>query len=145
MPFLSSLNIGGSGLSAQKTRMNIISQNIANASTTRTENGETYRRKLVTLQEDVLNDFGAVLEDENNRIQVSGVTVAGVMDDMTDFKAVYNPSHPDADENGYVMMPNVDTTTEMVEMIEASRSYEANVTAFNAIKLMATKALDIGK
>ncbi|HBT65018.1 MAG TPA: flagellar basal body rod protein FlgC [Ruminococcaceae bacterium] len=145
MPFLSSLNIGGSGLSAQKTRMNIISQNIANASTTRTENGETYRRKLVTLQEDVLNDFGAVLEDENNRIQVSGVTVAAVMDDMTDFKAVYNPSHPDADENGYVMMPNVDTTTEMVEMIEASRSYEANVTAFNAIKLMATKALDIGK
>jgi flagellar basal-body rod protein FlgC len=145
MPFLSSLNIGGSGLSAQKTRMNIISQNIANASTTRAENGETYRRKLVTLQEDVLNDFGAVLEDENNRIQVSGVTVAGVMDDMTDFKAVYNPSHPDADENGYVMMPNVDTTTEMVEMIEASRSYEANVTAFNAIKLMATKALDIGK
>ena len=145
MPFLSSLNIGGSGLSAQKTRMNIISQNIANASTTRAENGETYRRKLVTLQEDVLNDFGAVLEDENNRIQVSGVTVAAVMDDMTDFKAVYNPSHPDADENGYVMMPNVDTTTEMVEMIEASRSYEANVTAFNAIKLMATKALDIGK
>lgn len=145
MAFLGSLNIGGSALSVQKTRLNIIAQNIANANTTRTENGEAYRRKIVQVAEDNINDFGAVLQNEEEMYQVSGVMVEAIVDDQSPLKAVYNPSHPDADENGYVMMPNVDTTTEMVNMIEASRSYEANVTAFNAIKQMASNALTIGK
>ena len=76
---------------------------------------------------------------------MSGVAVAEIVDDPSALKPVYNPSHPDADENGYVMMPNVETTTEMVDIIEASRAYQANVTAFNAMKLMASKAFDIGK
>ncbi|HHV50856.1 MAG TPA: flagellar basal body rod protein FlgC [Clostridiales bacterium] len=145
MAFLGTLNIGGSALSVQKTRLNIIAQNIANANTTRTETGEPYRRKIVQVAEDNINDFGAILQNEQEIYQVSGVMVEAIVDDQSPLKAVYNPSHPDADENGYVMMPNVDTTTEMVEMIEASRSYEANVTAFNAIKQMATNALTIGK
>lgn len=145
MAFMSSLNISGSGLNVQRTRMNIISQNIANAGTTRTEDGGPYRRKIVNIQEDLANEFGVILDDENNRYQVSGVAVAEIVDDPSALKPVYNPSHPDADENGYVMMPNVETTTEMVDIIEASRSYQANVTAFNAMKLMASKAFDIGK
>lgn len=147
MAFMSSLNISGSGLNVQRTRMNIISQNIANAGTTRTEDGGPYRRKIVivNIQEDLANEFGVILDDENNRYQVSGVAVAEIVDDPSALKPVYNPSHPDADENGYVMMPNVETTTEMVDIIEASRAYQANVTAFNAMKLMASKAFDIGK
>ena len=145
MAFMSSLNISGSGLNVQRTRMNIISQNIANADTTRTEDGGPYRRKIVNIQEDLANEFGVILDDENNRYQVSGVAVAEIIDDPSALKPVYNPSHPDADENGYVMMPNVETTTEMVDIIEASRAYQANVTAFNAMKLMASKAFDIGK
>lgn len=145
MAFMSSLNISGSGLNVQRTRMNIISQNIANADTTRTEDGGPYRRKIVNIQEDLANEFGVILDDENNRYQVSGVAVAEIVDDPSALKPVYNPSHPDADENGYVMMPNVETTTEMVDIIEASRAYQANVTAFNAMKLMASKAFDIGK
>lgn len=145
MAFMSSLNISGSGLNVQRTRMNIISQNIANAGTTRTEDGGPYRRKIVNIQEDLANEFGVILDDENNRYQVSGVAVAEIVDYPSALKPVYNPSHPDADENGYVMMPNVETTTEMVDIIEASRAYQANVTAFNAMKLMASKAFDIGK
>lgn len=145
MAFMSSLNISGSGLNVQRTRMNIISQNIANAGTTRTEDGGPYRRKIVNIQEDLANEFGVILDDENNRYQVSCVAVAEIVDDPSALKPVYNPSHPDADENGYVMMPNVETTTEMVDIIEASRAYQANVTAFNAMKLMASKAFDIGK
>lgn len=145
MAFLSSLNIGGSALSAHKTKMNIIAQNIANANTTRTEDGGAYRRKIATLAEDNINEFGTVLEDEQERYRVSGVMVAGIVEDPAPLKPVYNPSHPDADENGYVILPNVDTVAEMVDMIATSRSYEANVTAFNSLKLMASNALNIGK
>ena len=136
---------GLSGLNATSKSLEVIGNNIANANTTRTETGEPYRRKIVQVAEDNINDFGAILQNEQEIYQVSGVMVEAIVDDQSPLKAVYNPSHPDADENGYVMMPNVDTTTEMVEMIEASRSYEANVTAFNAIKQMATNALTIGK
>jgi flagellar basal-body rod protein FlgC len=145
MAFMNSLNIGGSALSAQKLRMNIISQNIANANATRTESGGPYTRKQVILAENVDESFGTALNRANETIELSGVAVAGVVKDENPLKAVYNPSHPDADQNGYVMMPNVDTTKEMVEMISATRSYEANVTAFNALKLIASKALEIGK
>ena len=145
MDFLNSLNIGGSALTAQKLRMNVISQNIANADTTRTENGGPYARKMVVLESREGKSFSSILNEVSNGSKYYGVAVKSIVEDNQGFKPVYNPAHPDADANGYVMMPNVDTTTEMVDMISATRSYEANVTAFNAVKLMATKALDIGK
>lgn len=152
MAFLRSLNISGSALSAQKLRMDVIAQNIANANTTRTEEGGPYIRKQVILAENDLPEngpngqqpsFEVVLNGQ--RVPLAGVRAAEIVEDQEPLKPVYDPSHPDANEYGYVMMPNVDTVKEMVEMISATRSYEANVTALNAIKLMAAKALEIGK
>lgn len=147
MSFLSSLNISGSALTAQKLRMDVIAQNISNAQTTRTENGEPYRRKLVVFQEnDNQSKFENMLTDAQEKTQYTGgVKVASIVEDQSDLKPVYDPSNPDANENGYVMMPNVDTAKEMIDMISSTRSYEANVTAFNSIKSMAEKALDIGR
>ncbi len=139
MAFLSSLDISGSALTAQKFRMKVISENLANAQTTRTENGEPYRRKLVVLSQRVdgfRKELGQVL---------AGVEVTQVLEDGDDFKVEYNPDHPDADEAGYVRLPNVNTLEEMVDLMSASRSYEANVTAFNAMKQLASTALNIGK
>lgn len=144
MAFLPSLDISGSGLSAQKFRMNLISQNIANAQTTRTENGEAYRRKLAVFSENRGASFQNVLSSASARTG-KGVSVTAVAESENPFKPVYDPDHPDADENGYVMMPNISTVEEMVDMISATRSYEANVTAFNAVKQMALKALEIGR
>jgi flagellar basal-body rod protein FlgC len=146
--FLQSMNITGSALTAQKLRMEIISSNIANASTTRTESGKSYRRKMVVFTPvGGNNSFEAILGTlkENGNVNGNGVKVSAIIEDQSPLKPVYNPSHPDADENGYVMMPNVDTVEEMVDMMSATRSYEANITALNAIKLMATKALEIGR
>lgn len=156
MAFLRSLNISGSALSAQKLRMDVIAQNIANANTTRTEAGGPYIRKQVILaendgMEDVANQngqqpaFEVLLNGTDQTVPLAGVRAAEIVEDAEPLKPVYDPSHPDANEDGYVMMPNVDTVKEMVEMISATRSYEANVTALNAIKLMASKALEIGK
>ncbi|MDP4163991.1 MAG: flagellar basal body rod protein FlgC [Bacillota bacterium] len=147
MAFLSSLNISGSALTAQKLRMDVIAQNISNAQTTRTESGEPYRRKMVVFQEnDNQSKFENILTDAQEKTQYTGgVKVSGVVEDQSDLKPVYDPSNPDANENGYVMMPNVDTAKEMIDMISSTRSYEANVTAFNSIKAMAEKALDIGR
>lgn len=146
--FLQSMNITGSALTAQKLRMEIISSNIANASTTRTESGKSYRRKMVVFTPvGGNNSFETILGTlkENGNVNGNGVKVSAIIEDQSPLKPVYNPSHPDADENGYVMMPNVDTVEEMVDMMSATRSYEANITALNAIKLMATKALEIGR
>lgn len=144
MAFLDSLNISGSGLTAQKYRMEIVAQNLANADTTRTEAGGPYRRKLVVLQEiGSTGTFAQALRASSGAS--GGVRVQEVLDDTDDFKVEYDPTHPDANEDGYVQLPNVDTTQEMVDMMSASRLYEANVTAFNAMKAMATKALEIGK
>jgi flagellar basal-body rod protein FlgC len=113
--------------------------------TTRDENGEPYRRKIAVFAEKTNNGFGSAL---NKALGTSGkgVKVSMVAEDTdTDMKMVYDPSHPDADENGYVTYPNVDTVTEMTNMIDATRSYEANVTAFNASKQMLLKTLEIGK
>ena len=144
MAFLDSLNISGSGLTAQKYRMEIVAQNLANADTTRTEAGGPYRRKLVVLQEiGSTGTFAQALRASSGAS--GGVRVLEVLDDTDDFKVEYDPTHPDANEDGYVQLPNVDTTQEMVDMMSASRLYEANVTAFNAMKAMATKALEIGK
>ncbi len=145
MSFLDSLNISGSALTAQKLRMDVISSNIANASTTRTDEGGPYRRKLVVLSEATNDSFSGVMNSLTQNENIGGVEVSAIVEDQSDFKPVYDPDNPAADANGYVMMPNVDTVDEMVDMMSASRSYEASITAFNAVKLMATKALDIGR
>ncbi|MCP1144039.1 flagellar basal body rod protein FlgC [Lysinibacillus endophyticus] len=151
MSIFSSMNTTASALTAQRLRMDVISSNIANIDTTRARqvNGEwePYRRKSVTLTEDN-GQFSSFLNKAMNKKENAGngVKVTSIREDnQTPFKLVYNPTHPDANEDGYVEMPNVDVLTEMVDLISATRSYEANVTVFNASKSMLTKALEIGK
>ncbi|HPL99558.1 MAG TPA: flagellar basal body rod protein FlgC [Bacillota bacterium] len=146
MAFLNSINISASGLTAEKLRMDVISRNIANVNTTRTAEGTPYRRQVVVFREgESSTHFSEYLSDASRRLIGAGVKVTGIKEDKTPFKSVYDPGHPDADENGYVKMPNVDIMTEMVNMISASRAYEANVTAINSTKSMALKALEIGR
>ncbi len=146
MSFFNAIDVSASGLTAQRLRMDVIAQNIANASTTRGENGLPYRRKEVIFEERAKAPFSQYLTAESRRLfQGKGVRVTGIVEDMTPFKKVYDPGHPDADAEGYVQMPNVDIVTEMVNMISATRSYEANVTSINATKSMAMKALEIGR
>lgn len=142
MSFLNSLNIAGSALTAQRYRMDIISQNIANADTTKTEDGTPYKRQQVLLRE---RRFEDVLKDEMSGDECGGVFVEKVVESDNPFVPVFDPNHPHADENGYVMMPNVNKTEEMVDLMAASRSYEANITALSVVKAMSMKALDIGK
>ncbi|MCZ8512376.1 flagellar basal body rod protein FlgC [Paenibacillus filicis] len=148
MRLTNGFDISSSALTAQRFRMDVISSNIANADSTRARlvNGKwmPYQRKLVTI-EPKKPAFADALQDAMNGGAGDGVRVTKVTDDQSPFKQVYNPSHPDADENGFVMMPNVDVLKEMVDMISATRSYEANVTALNASKSMITKALEIGR
>lgn len=147
MAIFNSFNISASGMTAQRFRTDIIAQNVANVDTTRTEDGEVYRRKTVTFSEKSVTPFDHVLaRAQGGHVTASGVKVSSVYEDMeTDMKKVYDPSHPDADDDGYVTYPNVNIVTEMTNMIDASRSYEANVTAFNASKSIALKGLEIGK
>lgn len=146
MAFLDAINISASGLTAEKLRMDVISRNIANVNTTRTADGTPYRRQVVVFQEDSkAMSFSDYLNDASKNMLGSGVKVVGITEDKTPFKSVYDPGHPDADEQGYVKMPNVEVMTEMVNMISASRAYEANVTAINSTKSMAMKALEIGR
>ena len=147
MSFLNSFDISASGMTAQRQRLDIAAENISNINTTRTESGGPYRRKLVVLQEKPSASFRSVFNSRLNKALSTkgGVQVSEIIEDHRDLSPVYNPEHPDADENGYVMMPNVDLVKETVDGMSATRSYEANITAFNAIKLMAQKALEIGK
>jgi flagellar basal-body rod protein FlgC len=147
MAFLSSLNISGSALTAQKLRMQVTAQNLANADTTGTNGGGAYMRKSVVLAERrVPSDFASNIKTAEDEINsYGGVMAVAIRQDENSVIREYNPNDPDADDEGYVQRPNIDTTEEMIEMIKASRSYEANITAFNAIKSMATKALEIGK
>lgn len=147
MGYFSAFNISSSALTAERLRMDTISQNIANANTTRTEDGTPYRRKTVVFQEREDTSFSQYLSDASKqKFNVGGgVRVTAIVEDQSPFKEVYDPGHPDADENGIVRMPNVDIITEMVNMISATRAYEANVTALNASKSMASKALEIGR
>ncbi|USB32102.1 flagellar basal body rod protein FlgC [Paenibacillus sp. YPG26] len=146
----SSFDISSSALTAQRLRMDVISSNIANAETTRAkiENGQAvpYRRKMVVMAPNE-TQFGKMLNSAvSGQAPVGqGVKVSAIQEDQTAFKPVYNPTSPDADKDGYVYMPNVDVLKEMVDMISATRSYEANVTALNASKSMESKALQIGK
>ena len=146
MSIFNSFDISASGMTAQRFRTDIIAQNLANATTTRTENGEAYRKKNVVFTEKTNTPFSNVLARTQADAVGSGVKVSKVYDDYeTEMVMKYDPSHPDADENGYVTYPNVNTVTEMTNLIDASRSYEANVTAFNATKNMALKGLELGK
>lgn len=148
-----SLNISASALTAQRLRMDVVSANIANAETTRGTfvNGkwEPYRRKLV-MMEPREKSFNQILQGEmqkqtESKTQLQGVRVSGIVNDKTPFKPVYDPTNPDANADGYIMMPNVDVSKEMIDLLAASRAYEANVTAFNTGKSMMLKALEVGR
>lgn len=147
MGYFTSLEIGASALTAQRLRMDTISQNIANANTTRTEKGTPYRRRLVVFEEKGPNvPFSEYLsKSSRDRYIGSGVRAAKIVEDSSPFKRVFDPGNPDADAEGYVNMPNVDIITEMVNMISATRAYEANVTSINTTKNIAMKALEIGR
>ena len=150
MSLFSSFNINASGLTAERYRMDIIAENIANANTTRTADGTPYRRKVVTFeqrgQEASAGNFARVFNKASESYNGRGVRVRRVSEDTwTDMIMAYDPSHPDADENGYVTYPNVNIVTEMTNLIDASRSYEANATAFNASKSIAMKGLEMAQ
>ncbi len=141
MEVFSSLRISASGLSAQRMRLDVIASNIANAETTRTENGGPYVRKVVSFKE----NLETVLSGEGASKKLNGVKVSKISEDKSsEFTTVYDPSNPDADENGNVTYPNVNILNEMVDLIAASRAYEANVTVMESEKQMAMKALQIG-
>jgi flagellar basal-body rod protein FlgC len=145
MNFLDSLTISSSGLTAQRLRMNVISSNLANINTTRTPEGGPYQRKDVVFSASpVRQSFQGMLRSQLSQ-RLNGVRVAGVINDPRPALLRYDPQHPDADEQGYVAMPNINLMEEMVNMISATRSYEANVAAINATKNMALKALEIGR
>jgi flagellar basal-body rod protein FlgC len=145
MNFLDALKISSSGLTAQRTRMDLISENLANANTTRTASGGPFRRKeavfeAVPIDKGFQNQFMSAVERS-----ASEVKVVEIVEDQKQPLSKYDPSHPDSDEKGYIAVPNVNVIEEMVNMMLASRSYEANVAAINATKKMALKALEIGK
>ncbi|PRS83228.1 MULTISPECIES: flagellar basal body rod protein FlgC [Bacillus] len=150
MSIFSGVNASASALTAQRLRMDVVSSNLANMDTTRAKqvdgNWEPYRRKLVTLQPSG-ESFSSILNSSMNSSGKlgNGVKATKITEDETPFNLQYDPTNPDADENGYVQTPNVDPLKEMVDLISSSRSYEANVTALNANKSMLMKALEIGK
>lgn len=130
----SSMRISASGLSAERLRMDVIANNVANSNTTRTDSGTAYRRKIAVFKENL-----------DSELKPKGVKAVAIREDNSELKAKYDPTHPDANEEGYVLMPNVNILNEMADMIAASRSYEANVNTLNASKSMFMKALEIGR
>ena len=155
MAFLSSIDIIGSGFTAQHLRMDVISENVTNMNTTRTADGETgaYRRKVVVFQaEEGRNSFREALAAARNGqvsnrsgIRTAGVRVVGIEEDPSDFKLKYDPDDPDANEDGYVELPNVNLVMEITDGMAASQAFSANVTAFNLLKSVISKGLEIGK
>ncbi|NLJ99590.1 MAG: flagellar basal body rod protein FlgC [Tissierellia bacterium] len=145
MGIFDSINISASALTAEKTRIDIINKNMANANTTRSTGGMPYRRQMVVYEENKGRAFSDYLGKQNDKINGKGVMIREIVEDETPFKLKYEPGHPDADENGYVSMPNVEIVKEMVDMIDAQRAYEANITAMNSTKSMLMKALEIGR
>ena len=141
MNFLKSLETSASGLYAQRKRMDIIASNLANIETTRTEKGGPYRRKMVVMKtKEMDQDF-----DKMFNSSVKGVQIEEIVEDQTPFKKVYNPSHPDADSDGYLYKPNVDLIVETTNMMMARRAFEANIAAIKATRQMVIKALEIGR
>lgn len=151
MGMFDAINAAGTALTAERMRMDVTAENLANAQTTRGADGQPYRRKEVILQEKPNGkSFGAMLSAAQNPVAANrsrgnggGVEVGAIVEDQSDFRMQYDPGHPDADQNGYVRMPNVNPVTEMVDLISASRGYEANVTAMNTAKQMFSKSLEI--
>jgi flagellar basal-body rod protein FlgC len=142
MSMFGGLEISASALTAERLRMDVVAENLANAQTTRGADGQPYRRKEVVLQERA-GSFGASLSAAMSQKNGGGVEVAAVVEDQTPLKRIYDPGHPDADAEGYVSMPNVDTVTEMVDLIGAQRAYEANVTAMQSAKQMFARTLEL--
>ena len=140
MNFLRLFEISSSGLYAQRKRLDVIASNLANLETTRTENGGPYRRKMVVMSTKPVEGFDQVLSS-----RLEGVEIDDIVEDDAPFMKVYDPGHPDADEQGYVLKPNVDLIVEITNMLVAKRNFEANVTAVKSIKQMALKALEIGR
>ncbi len=144
MDFLTALKISGSALKAERSRINIATMNMANANSTRTIDGGPYRAKSVVFSATPLeSSFGATYNSVEDKLRK--VEVKEIVEDKTPFKEIYDPSHPDADENGIVKMPNVNVVEQMVDMMSARRDYDANVTALDTIKQMALRALDISR
>lgn len=156
MSFMNTINIIGSGLTAQQLRLDVVAENVTNSQTTRTENGEgAYRRKMVVFQAiDGRDTFRQAMARAASRATVNGssqpaaggVRVTQILEDEeTPMKMVYDPSHPDADENGYLEMPNVDMVKEIADAMAASRAYASNVTAFNTLKSVISSGLELGR
>jgi flagellar basal-body rod protein FlgC len=148
MGLFDAISSSASGMQAERVRMDVVSENLANAQTTKDVNGNPYRRKEVVFQEAGSNgapSFASVLAgiSSGGAAPTHGVQVSGIVEDQSALKRIYDPGHPDADQDGYVTTPNVNTVTEMTDLISASRSYEANVTAMQTAKTMFTKTLDL--
>ena len=145
MDLIQTINTAAGGMTAQRTRLNVISMNLANANTTRTADGSPYRRKTVIFQ---ATPIGRSFQDHlQNALadEIYGVEAAEIVPVPGEFKKIFDPSHPDADEKGYVYLPNVNLVEEMVQMLDANRAYEANAAVIKAAKDMALRALDIGR
>jgi flagellar basal-body rod protein FlgC len=147
MGLFDAIEIAGSGLTAERLRMDVTAENLANAQTTRGADGGPYRRREVVLQDAGAGSFDQILVGEIGGVRgterPAGVHVAGIVEDQQPPRQVYDPGHPDADAQGYVALPNVNPVTEMVNLISASRAYEANVTALQSAKLMFTRTLEL--
>jgi len=145
MDFMTALDIGASALSAERTHMNVISMNLANVKTTRTPEGGPYRRKTVVFQSaEVGSPFDAVMRSAMDR-ELRGVKVQGVVSDQRPPRRVFEPGHPDADQEGYVYYPDINVVEEMANLITSVRAYEANVTSINSVKTMFNRAVDLGR
>ena len=156
MAFLNTINIVGSGLTAQQLRLDIVAENVTNSQTTRTENGGgAYRRKVVvfeavggrnTFRDALARASARAVSNTVSQPDAGGVRVTQILeDDSTPMKIVYDPTHPDADENGYLELPNVDMVKEIADAMAASRAFASNVTAFNTLKSVISSGLDIGR
>ena len=154
MAFFSSMNIVGSGMTAQQARLDVISENITNMNTTRTEGGGAYRRKITVMQAETgKNGFreamsraarkGHVISNRGYE-QAGGVKIVEIAEDQSELPFIYDPTHPDANEEGYVEMPNITLVKEVTDAMAASQAFNANVTAFNALKQVVQRGLDIG-
>ena len=135
------ISASATALSVERTRIEVAVSNIANAESTRGPDGQPYRRRDVLLQADPINSFDVAL----GQAGATGVKVAGIVQDQAPFRRRYEPSHPDADKDGFVSLPNVDTSEEMVDMLGAARAYQANLAAIGLIKEMVAKALELGR
>ena len=151
MAFLSTINIIGSGLTAEQLRLDVISENITNMNTTRTEGGEgPYRRKMVVFQAENGEDgfreamSNALAASNRGRENAGGVRVTEIMEDPSEFPISYDPTHPDANEEGYLELPNITLVKELTDAMAASQAYSANVTAFNALKSVIARGLELG-